>query len=195
MELKIMSHVSNKTVKSIEKFVDNLSLKLGYVSKENMTYLDQLKQEFYNSKKEITENMKQFRDELETFIQKLKVSSNEKDDFKEEMKQFLVDSVEDLMSQGYSEEEALKRALEQFGDEHSLETSLEINDKQNSKGWVSMKQEAIGLFYAAGLFLGGGVGATIGFLYHHLIFGTAIGVIIGIGLGLLGNAFIALKQN
>lgn len=186
-----MSHVSNKTVKSIEKFVDNLSLKLGYVSKENMTYLDQLKQEFYNSKKEITENMKQFRDELETFIQKLKVSSNEKDDFKEEMKQFLVDSVEDLMSQGYSEEEALKRALEQFGDEHSLE----INDKQNSKGWVSMKQEAIGLFYAAGLFLGGGVGATIGFLYHHLIFGTAIGVIIGIGLGLLGNAFIALKQN
>jgi seryl-tRNA synthetase len=190
-----MNHVSNKTVKSIEKFVDNLSLKLGYVSKENMTYLEQLKREFYNSKKEITENMKQFRDELEKFIQKLKVSSNEKDDFKEEMKQFLVDSVEDLMSQGYSEEEALKRALEQFGDEHSLEVPLEVNDKQNSKGWESMKQEAIGLFYAAGLFLGGGTGATIGYLYHHLVFGAAIGVIFGIGLGLLSNAIIALKQN
>jgi seryl-tRNA synthetase len=195
MELKIMNHVSNKTVKSIEKFVDNLSLKLGYVSKENMTYLEQLKREFYNSKKEITENMKQFRDELEKFIQKLKVSSSEKDDFKEEMKQFLVDSVEDLMSQGYSEEEALKRALEQFGDEHSLEVPLEVNDKQNSKGWESMKQEAIGLFYAAGLFLGGGAGAAIGFLYHHLLFGAAFGVIIGVGLGLLSNAIIALKQN
>lgn len=187
-----MSHVSNKTVKSIEKYVDKITLKLGYVSKENMTFLEEFKQEFYNSKKEMTENVRQFREDMEKIVQKLKVSSNAQDDFKEEMKQFLVDSVEDLLSQGYSEKEALKKALEQFGDEHTLE----IIDKPNVKGWKNnMKhQEAIGLFYAAGLFLGAGVGAVAGFLYGHILYGAAAGVVIGLGLGLLSNAFIALKH-
>lgn len=188
-----MSHVSDKAVKSIEKYVDKLTLKLGYASNENMTFLEQFKRDLYNSKKEMTESARQFREDMEKNIQKLKLSSNAQDDFKEEMKQFLVDSVEDLLSQGYSEDEALKKALEQFGDEHTLE----IIDKPEVKGWKNnMKhQEAIGLFYAAGLFLGTGIGAVVGFLYNHILYGAAAGVIIGLGLGLLANAFIALKQH
>lgn len=187
-----MGHVSDRTVKSIEKFVNNITLKLGYVSEENMTCLEQFKRDCYNSKKELTDNVKQFREDLEKIIQKLKSSSNEQDDFKVEMKQFLTDSVEDLVSQGYSEAEALKKAFEQFGDEHTLETI----DKPDMKGWKNnMKnQEAIGLFYAAGLFLGAGGGAIAGFLYNHVIYGAAVGLIIGLGLGLLSNALIALKQ-
>jgi hypothetical protein len=189
-----MSLISHKTEKSIEKFVDQIAFKLGFVSKENMTYFEQLKLELQSSKKEMTENVKQFKEELDKTIQKLKISSHEKDDFKEEMKQFLTDSVDDLLSQGYTEEEALKRALEQFGDEQSLE--VETVGKLNKGGWINMKeQEAIGLFYAAGLFLGIGGGSTVGFLYNHLIAGAAVGAVFGLGLGLLCNAFIALKHN
>jgi hypothetical protein len=55
-------------------------------------------------------------------------------------------------------------------------------------------EEAIGLFYGAGLFLGVGGGIAAGFLYHHIIYGGIVGGIIGIGLGLLAHAFVALKQ-
>jgi hypothetical protein len=191
-----MSPISHKSVKSIEDFVDRVAFKLGFVSKDNLTYFEQIKLELQNSKREVTENVKQFKEDLDNVMQKLKISSHEKDDFKEEMKSFLMDSVNDLVSQGYSEEEALKRAFEQFGDEHTLET--EVVRKQNKEGWMNMnmkEQEAVGLFYAAGLFLGVGGGATAGFFYNHLFIGASIGAVIGIGLGLLSNAFIALKHN
>jgi len=69
---------------------------------------------------------------------------------------------------------------------------LDINE---TKVIIIGKYEAIGLFYAAFLFLGVSVGLGIGFLTSHLILGGILGATIGIGLGLLSNAFIALKHD
>jgi hypothetical protein len=58
-----------------------------------------------------------------------------------------------------------------------------------------MFYESIGIFYAAFLFLGVGIGLLVGFINEHLIFGGIIGIILGIGLGLLSHGTIALKED
>jgi len=59
----------------------------------------------------------------------------------------------------------------------------------------SMVYEAIGLFYAAFLFSGVGIGLLVGFITEHLIFGGIIGLIFGLGLGLLSHGVISLKED
>ena len=45
-------------------------------------------------------------------------------ELKHEMKQHLLDSVEELKNEGYSESEAIELAIQEFGDENSLKEDL-----------------------------------------------------------------------
>ncbi len=188
--------VSDKTVKTIESFANDLSIKLGYTAEENMTYLEEIKYQLSNAKDDLKQNMKQMREDVEKFTTKLGVTSSQKGDFSEEIKLFLLDSVEDLKAQGFSEEEALKEAVNRFSEEDFSEIKSDVLSRTyDQNGVVQMKyEEAIGLFYAAFIFFGSGAGIWIGYIYDHIVLGGIIGFVLGLGCGLLSNAFIALKK-
>lgn len=186
--------LSNKSVKVIENFASSLSAKLGYTKEDDMTYMEEIKQQLSNAKDELKQNMEMMKKEVGKFTTKLGMKPSKKGDFAEEMKQFLMDSVEDLKAQGYSEEDALKEAISRFSEEDFSEIKKDC-DNHYDQGGIQMKyEEAIGLFYAAFLFLGVGAGVWIGYVYQHMMLGGIIGFVLGLGCGLFSNAFVALMK-
>lgn len=185
--------ISGKTMKSIEDFAKYLSFKLGYTSDENMTYLEEIKRGLQMAKEDWKRDVDDMKKETAKVVARLGLSPTKKEDFAEEMKLFLADHVEDLISQGYSEEEALKKTMQQFSEEDFSEIKRNGWEGMEMRGKMETRYEAIGVFYAAFLFLGLGGGAWMGYAHDHLWLGLGIGGAIGLGLGLLSHGLVTLK--
>lgn len=114
------------------------------------------------------------------------------------------------MNEGYSEDEAIKITMEKF-DEAELNNNgfqefidafggfgLDNCNEMQKWYWYEKNGEAIGLFYATFVVLGTAIGAFSGYMYGHTLANIAInaglGFSIGVGLGLLSHAIIALKN-
>ncbi len=126
---------------------------------------------------------------------------NSSNDFKEEIKTYLADSIIDLMNEGLTESEALEKTISQF-DEAELMPGMEDFMKEFDDFGIKMdaewyaKHEAIGMFYGAFVVLGLAFGAFGGYLAGGLInilVGTTLGLFTGVGLGLLSQCIIATK--
>lgn len=66
-------------------------------------------------------------------------------ELKHEMKQHLLDSVEELKNEGYSESEAIELAIQEFGDENSLKEDLTHFFKSPVKTYISKLLYLLGI--------------------------------------------------
>lgn len=181
--------LSTKTEKEIQKFVNNISIHSGIVSTKDMTYVEEIKMNINNAKKDMKQSIEQFKVDTKNFLIKLRFSSNKNDDFQEEIQSHITDHVEELVFKGMTEEDALKVVLSEFAEIDFSE--LKPIEKEGETMIQDEKMyEAVGLFYGGFLILGG----AIGFITASWL-GLILGMVIGIGLGCVAHGLIvALKR-
>jgi len=124
-------------------------------------------------------------------------------DFAEEIRTYLADGILDLMSEGHSEEEALKMTIEKFDEAELKEDFSALFDAfkgfgiqaQRIASWYVRNGEVLGLFYAAFTVLGITTGAFIGYLlggWVSALIGAGVGLGFGVSFGLLSHALLRL---
>ncbi|WP_199615291.1 permease prefix domain 1-containing protein [Paenibacillus alkalitolerans] len=67
----------------------------------------------------------EFTDYVRSFTQSLPINSHEKDELREELERHLVELMAHFIEQGHSKEEAVKRAMGQFGDPEELQPEFQ----------------------------------------------------------------------
>jgi hypothetical protein len=168
-----------------------------YLEEAEMTYLEKLK---YKTG--------QIRSRVTSKLSKLKSQSNMSMEAQNDMILYMSDYMKDLMEEGLSEQEAFERAKEalKFRSETTVSNDLKKRFEEYYENLDIAHHEAIGLFYAAFMFIGVSIGALIGFIasggkemffsggWIDVLVGVIIGGIIGIGFGLISNAIILLKK-
>jgi len=126
-----------------------------------------------------------------------------KRDFAEEIRAYLVDGISDLMSEGHSEEEALKMTMDKFDEAELKDDFSALFQAFNGFGlqarriasWYVRNGEVLGLFYAAFVVLGLTTGAFVGYLlgdWSSALIGAGVGLGFGISLGLFSHALLRL---
>jgi len=178
--------LSTKTEKEIQKFVKNISLNAGIISSDNRTYMEEVKFNINHAKQELKQNVEQFKADTKDFLSKLRVSSIQNDEFQEEIQTHIKDHVNELVANGMNEEEALKIVLSEFEGIDFSELNQKKGENQMTKSDERM-YEAIGVFYAGFLFIGGAVGFLTGSWK-----GAILGCVIGIGMGLISHGITAV---
>jgi len=130
----------------------------------------------------------------EEFGRHSKMSSSRRD-FAEEIRAYLADGIHDLMNEGHSEEEALKKTIEKF-DEAELKEEFSDFLKEfdgfgikNNVVWYVNNGEVLGLFYGASVITGLTVGSLLGYLLGGDIGSVGIGAAFGLGFGIAGGLF------
>ncbi len=168
-----------------------------YLEEAEMTYLEKLQHQIGQTKRKVTNK-----------LSKLKTRSNVSIDVQNDLILYMSDYMNDLMENGVSEQEAFERAKEELKFQSETTRSSDLKDKfvEYYENFNPADHEAIGLFYAGFMFFGISVGGLIGFIasggrdlflsggWIDTLIGTAVGGIIGIGLGLISNAIIVLKK-
>lgn len=168
-----------------------------YLEEAEMTYLEKLK---YKTG--------QMRGQVAAKLSKLKKESNMSIEAQNDMMLYMSDYMNDLIEHGISEQEAFERAKEElkFRSETTDSANLQKRFAEYYENLDTAHYEAIGLFYAGFMFFGVSIGALTGFLgsggkdmfysggWIDTLIGVVVGGIIGIGLGLISNAFILLKK-
>jgi len=132
---------------------------------------------FQITKKSI-ENIEEF---LDTIIDKIELPTSEKLDFKEENKTNLIASIQELMSNGHKEKEAVKIAIDRFGD---------FNDLHNETIKFNTKIKTLSKF------------KNISLLTYILLFGSIRGAFVDkesikfyLILSLMGGVLLVIKNN
>ncbi len=171
-----MANLSKETSNKIDGLVKRVAKKSGYASKEIS---------FEKYVKEYKKNKK-----------------NRDNDFEEEIRTYLSDSILDMMSEGLSESEALTKTINQFDEAEFMpemeDFMKEFNDfgMEMNEEWYA-KHEAIGVFYGAFVIIGMAIGAMFGFFgaggILNTIVGSVFGLFIGVGCGLFSHGIIAMK--
>ncbi len=171
-----MAKLSKETSGKIDGLVKRVAKKSGYASKE--ISFEKYVRDYKKNKK------------------------NSDNDFEEEIRTYLADSIIDMMNEGMSEAEALEKTISQF-DEAELMPEMEdfmkeFNDfgMEMNEEWYA-KHEAIGVFYGAFVILGTTIGAMGGYFgtdsILNALVGGVFGLFIGVGLGLFSQGIIAVK--
>ncbi|WP_374717445.1 hypothetical protein [Neobacillus sp.] len=186
---------SNEMKEKIKQFAKEQSQ--YYLEEAEMTYLEKLQHQIGQTKRKVTNK-----------LSKLKTRSNVSIDVQNDLILYMSDYMNDLMENGVSEQEAFERAKEELKFQSDTTRSSDLKDKfvEYYENFNPADHEAIGLFYAGFMFFGISVGGLIGFIasggrdlllsggWIDTLIGTAVGGIIGIGLGLISNAIIVLKK-
>ncbi|HHY28434.1 MAG TPA: hypothetical protein GX523_17170 [Desulfitobacterium dehalogenans] len=169
-----------------------------YLEEAEMTYLEKLRRKTGETKSKVTAQ-----------LAKLKNRSERAVEAQNDMILYMSDYMNDLIAEGYSEQEAFKRAKEElrFRSETAKSADLQERFAEYYLNLNPADYEAVGLFYAGFLFFGIAIGTLTGFLgsggramflaggWIDTLIGTAVGITVGIGLGLISNAIISLKKN
>jgi len=124
------------------------------------------------------------------------------DQFSMEMKDFLLDWLESLMQQGYSEEQALLATQEKFNNSTLSESLNEFfkehggldMERENRYGKSIGKGEVVTMFYVAFAIIGLGLGALIGKLTDIQGTGILAGLAIGVGMGIVSHGIVILES-
>ncbi|MCD4840210.1 hypothetical protein LRS37_15355 [Neobacillus sedimentimangrovi] len=186
---------SNEMKEKIKQFAKEQSQ--YYLEEAEMTYLEKLQHQIGQTKRKVTNK-----------LSKLKTRSNVSIDVQNDLILYMSDYMNDLMEKGVSEQEAFEHAKEELKFQSETTRSSDLKDKfaEYYENFNPADHEAIGLFYAGFMFFGMSIGGLIGFIgsggrdlflsggWIDTLIGTAIGGIIGIGLGLISNAIIVLKK-
>ncbi|MDR3288773.1 MAG: hypothetical protein LBT22_05035 [Peptococcaceae bacterium] len=181
---------SQETQRKMDQFAREQSRR--YLEAAEMTYLEKLREKSGRSKRKIGAKLARF-----------KGTSDKGLEAQNDMTLYMSDFMQDLISQGISEQDAFARAREALSaDESEQAADLHARFRQYYQNRDPADYEAVGLLYGGFLFIGLAVGALIGFLasggvpaflksgWIYTLAGIAAGAMIGIGLGLLSNALI-----
>lgn len=168
-----------------------------YLEEAEMTYMEKLKRKTGQTRNKVAAKLAKFKSRSETSLEA-----------QNDMILYMSDYMNDLIAEGFSEEEAFGRAKEELKFPSETEKSADLQERfaEYYKNCDPVDYEAIGLFYAGFLFFGLSAGALIGFLggggretflsggWIDTLIGVGVGTIVGIGLGLISNAIILLKK-
>ncbi len=187
---------SNETKQKINQFAKEQSQ--NYLEEAEMTYLEILRAKTNQTKHKITRKLARF-----------KGSSDQAMEARNDMILYMSDYMNDLMSKGFSEEEAFEKAKEELAatGNSEFQTGLQERISQYYVERDPAEYETIGLMYAGFLFLGIAIGALAGFLasggvpafsgegWIYTLVGTGVGLFIGLGLGEISHGIIvAMKR-
>ncbi|WP_054950428.1 hypothetical protein [Numidum massiliense] len=168
-----------------------------YLEEAEMTYLEKLRRKTGQAKNKFMAKLAKFKSRSETSLEA-----------QNDMVLYMSDYMNDLIAEGLSEQEAFARAQEEltFRSESAKSADLQERFAEYYKNRDPADYEAIGLFYAGFMFFGLSTGALIGFLgsggremflaggWIDTLIGAIVGVTTGMGLGLISNAMIVLKN-
>ena len=183
---------SNETQEIIKQFAKVQSQ--YYLDAAEMTYIEKLRRKTGQTKRKIGAKLSRF-----------KGSSNQAIEARNDMVLFMNDYMSDLMSKGFSEQQALEKAKEELS--ASGDSGLQ-NDLQErfQKYYDTAAVEATGLLYGGFMSVGIVVGAITGYIisggqqeflnggWIDTLVGTGAGALLGIGLGEIGHAIITMKK-
>ncbi|MDQ0268382.1 hypothetical protein [Cytobacillus purgationiresistens] len=134
---------------------------------------------------------------------KFKWTSQKNKEAQEDLMSYMSDYIEDCIMNGFSEEDAFEKAKVTFAVENPNNPLLK-SDAEWLHHFDPNVAEAIGLYYAASMFIGLTSGALLGVILQMVILEESIGVlffivtgigfIAGLGFGLLKNAKISLNN-
>ncbi|WP_251862325.1 hypothetical protein [Clostridium sp. Marseille-Q2269] len=140
-------------------------------------------------------------------VGKFKISSKKHEEETEELAGYMTDYIEDLVNQGYSEEDALQKDKIDFEVQNPENPLLKDEYCEKLQHYIESMdpatQEAIGLIYGSRLFIGvvvGGITGVLGqILFNSHIFGPILWIMLGLGfmlglaLGMSSHANINMK--
>ncbi|RID82183.1 hypothetical protein D1953_18700 [Peribacillus asahii] len=183
--------LSKDIEQKIKKFVkQNTQL----IDNEELTYFEQLA---------LHANIK--LGEAKKTAAKFKWTSKKNKEAQEDLMSYMIDYIQDLVVEGgYTEADAFEKAKVTFAVENP-ENPLLDSDAKWLHHFESNIEEAIGLYYAAFMFIGLTAGALLGVILQMVVLKegigllffivTGIGFMFGLGFGLLKNAKISLKNS
>lgn len=164
-----------------------------YLEEAEMTYLEKLRKKTGQTKRKLGKKLARF-----------KASSEQGREAQDDMILYMSDYMNDLMSQGLSEQEAFEKAREELSasGDFDLHAGFHERFRQYYEERNPADYEVIGLFYGGFLFSGVVVGALIGYAasggrseflnggWIDTLIGTGSGALLGIALGLISNAVV-----
>lgn len=188
--------LQENTKQEISRFADEQSL--NYLEQAEMSYQERLKQKLEQTKKKASGKLSRFKNHSDKALEA-----------KNDLTLFMTDYINDLISQGLSEAEALEKAKAELAVSSESEQQNAFAEKmqQYYENWDPVAAEVTGLLYGGFCLLGIVLGALIGFLtsggrlgflaggWIDTLIGTGVGVLLGTCLGLICQAIItAVKR-
>ena len=184
---------SHETQKKIEQFASEQSQ--HYIEEAEMTYLEKLRAKAGQTRHKIGKKMARFKSRSDQALEA-----------RGDMILYMSDYMNDLVSQGLSEQEAFERAQEKLSTSGDSDFHADLQERmqQYYESYNPADYEAIGLIYGGFTVLGIAVGTLVGFLasggvpaflregWIYTVAGLGIGTLIGVGLGMVGHAVIAV---
>jgi hypothetical protein len=187
---------SHETQQKINQFAKEQAQ--HYLEEAEMTYLEKLRWKTGQTKRKIGRKLARF-----------KGSSEQRREAQNDMILYMSDYMNDLMSRGLSEQEALEKAKEELSAPGDSDRHADLHERfrQYYENQDPAVYEAAGLLYGGFLFIGIVVGALIGYVtsggrpeflnggWIDTLIGTGSGALLGIALGLISNAIVvAIKR-
>lgn len=186
---------SRETQGKIKRFAKEQSQ--YYLEDAEMTYMEKLRRKGGQTKDKIGRKLSRFKGRSDTGLEA-----------QNDMVLYMSDYMNDLMSQGLTEQEAFEKASEAMKQGSGSEQSADLNERlrQYIENRDPAEQEAIGVFYAGFMFIGMAAGGVIGYLsgggrmaflsggWIDAVIGVGVGLFIGLGLGLISNGVIAMTK-
>ncbi|WP_338465353.1 hypothetical protein [Shouchella rhizosphaerae] len=186
--------LSKQAQESIKLFAKEQASK--HLDNAEMSYFESLSQKSGEVKKKLAKQMEKF-----------KRTSKQTLEAREDLETYMSDYVNDLMSQGYQEEEAMELAKKALAADSDSDLAANLQDKYKTYYLTRSPEmeETIGLFYAGFMFVGMAIGAVVGILIGAFVFtahffasvaiGTGLGLIFGLGCGMLKHGSIVNKSS
>ena len=184
---------SKETERKIARFAREQSL--HYLDEAEMTYLEKLREKAGRARGKFDRKIARFRS-----------NSDQAREASSDLFLYMSDYMNDLISQGLSEQDAYEKASTELasgeGGESDHHADFHGRIQHYYDNLAPEQYEMVGVFYGGLLFLGLAIGALIGFIsggalpgFHgegwiYTLIGTGAGAVIGIGLGLLSHGII-----
>ena len=185
---------SHKTQEIINEFAKEQS---GYyLDAAEMTYMEKLRRKADQTKQKAGRKLSRFKQKSSHAIEA-----------QNDLILFMSDYINDLISKGLTEQEALAKAREELAASGEAEPNIELRERyqQYFENQDPAIYQAVGLFFGGFLFVGLIIGALIGYIisggrqeflsggWIDTLIGTGAGALLGIGLGEICHAVITVR--
>lgn len=184
---------SRETQEKIKRFAKEQSQ--NYLEEAEMTYMEKLRRKSGQTKDKIGRKLSRFKGHSDKGLEA-----------QNDMVLYMSDHMNDLMSQGLTEQEAFEKASEAMKQGSGSEQSANFNERlrQYIENRDLAAQEVIGVFYGGLMFIGMAAGGLIGYLagggriaflsggWIDTVIGVGVGLFVGLGLGLISHGIIAM---
>ena len=185
---------SHETQEIINEFAKEQS---GYyLDAAEMTYMEKLRKKAGQNKQKAGRKLSRFRQKS---IHSIEAQND--------LILFMSDYINDLISKGLTEQEALAKAREELAASGEAEPNIELRERyqQYFENQDPAIYQAVGLFSGGFLFVGLITGALIGYIisggrqeflsggWIDTLIGTGAGALFGIGLGEISHAVITVR--